>query len=682
MTETTIAPAVVRDLHGLSATEVIEEAKRFKSADALVQTKFGVRTTAEYFFPVIEAYVHNYLLHELQETVAGGTDAVEWRRKLTASMDLSQHVARYQMIGQLLGAIVPNTSAYACVTLSLAAGAGVGAGVSGSGDVDVAFNFAYVYVSLAGGRGAYKTAYISIGDSLPSPSGEWRGLTCDFHAYTLTLEKYAHVIDDLVGSMPFKQAPEMHVFYGSQLSDDIVTELRGYVEERRYLEHLMALAWFVAHQERAPSREFAAALRVGQRPKMPEVVAADLYRLMGSMGRTEKTLERIGQKLMYMTPDELDHQMNPEYQAWNEVATWAGAVDLVLNAICPCVAVASTWFFVHGVGKSAASLFNRKETRARIALSETVRLTPADARVDKILSDTAVCMVGEHVGPTFGQAAANVTTKHVFEIVYAALCLHSRMGKIHGDLHCDNVTLAATAADPTHHVMYIIGEDSYVFDGADRFGCIIDFSRVVDVGSVVWIERVIDKFKMYFKRPAQMGRADAAAFDARIYGAIDDATLMATVVRATSAFDLYEFALTLGKRPGVVPAVAALLCDIMADARTILLGILDLTQELPSEWPAATVIKKRWRPTPQADVAGTGGVGGVGGVGLTGMYCADNPMRYSARAYETLPRSLAKAPMIRDAQDAPVDSYFHYTLDIKSRYAITTAAITSRNTKA
>lgn len=127
-----------------------------------------------------------------------------------------------------------------------------------------------------------------------------------------------------------------------------------------------------------------------------------------------------------------------------------------------------------------------------------------------VTTDVSFHWLQEHVGYTFKDIPVVITSKSnlehlnfadifenyetfakiMFDYMYAAYCMHSRVGIIHADLHLNNFTVHNPIAFPKdaerrrterYKMSYMLCEvsksESYLFNSSDFVGCIIDFSR-------------------------------------------------------------------------------------------------------------------------------------------------------------------------------------------------------------
>lgn len=666
----------------MSAHELMNEMKKYKSFDdKVIQQDGSAKPWGDICRPILAEYSYNYDEYELKKIM----------NTQIKNVDTAELHIRMRHIRTLLAQIITKSTNYACITLSIAG-----------------FNFAYLYVLLSD---PLDVEFISLGDSVKSYDGEWRGMTMNKVTFDYIINQYGHVVDKLVGVMKFKQKPKVNIYYNTSLKPNIINSLNDLVNKTQLGIHLLALSWFIAsyankNQDITPM--FAKFKSLGGllniEATMENSAADDIYTLLGSIFDIRKTIQknlsiqersvRTGQKLIQLTPDEASHPLNDSFNVWNEIAVTHNALDLILNQICPGFAIHSFWLMIYETSKF---MYNIKDMRARIAQSQTVRLTPADKRTNKILSSKAVCVVNEYCGPTFRFSLTNKSlrentlqhgSKYMFELMYELFCLHSLLGQFHGDFHCENATvmrLSDTREDgakcsetgafdsSANHldwkIAYIIGEDAIALPHDGSYGCIIDFSRSVAFDNPIWIERIVEKYELYF---GKLSDAAFIGFEANVYAGLDESRVLERLKRIASAFDIYEFthsALTQCKDVLARTQVGQLLESIRTTAKDILMSLeKPIVAEIMPDWSTHVVLKKHWSFGHVDELKSDTGI-------FRGVYTYNNPMTYSARLYEELPRSIAKNPIIRDPDDEPVDMYSNMASKIKAIYQIRNANI-------
>lgn len=261
-----------------------------------------------------------------------------------------------------------------------------------------------------------------------------------------------------------------------------------------------------------------------------------------SRGMNFPSAVQCGQKLVPMFIRETMQPSDYNLAAWREVAVTRLAGDLVLNFISPSFAVYNQWAYLEGVDEG---LFENAAMIERYARSRAVEATTRSLREARrglgraalnyhteelsahvyesleyaqshlVMSPVAIMHSMEDVGwtmeslPRFVRyapaqwpaaigafATADAAARHLFELAYAAHCLHAKAGVAHTDLHVNNMTFYVWGAntkvltpeggapyyeDPV--VAYAAGPrgeaDTFVFPAAGDSACIIDYSRCI-----------------------------------------------------------------------------------------------------------------------------------------------------------------------------------------------------------
>lgn len=644
------------DLRKLNAAELLDSMKS-QHGDAW-------KDVWQNYIPVMKEYIRNYDRLELLNISTGFN---KQDQNLYHNMDMTEHIARNNNARALLALIIPSFSAFVCVTLE------------SSG-----FNYAYVYILMDDDK--IKPMFISVGGNLVSSDGEWRSHMVDIGSYEVIIANYGHVIDKIYESMPRKLDANVHLFYSSEISKDITDAIHSFVDSEQYQTRLSTLAWFVgkyAQQmdilQHHTSKEFLTLIDddvdiiniIGQQ------TADKLYIAIGStcgciysapeLGATYP-LVRTGQKLIQLTPDELSHTLDDSFQTWNEIKTTWRAMDLVLNFISPSFVMQSGWFFVYNVNKM---LFNLPTSHERIAMSDSIRTSPNDIRSDKVLSDVAICMINEYGGSTFIDMLNRKSTsahmlefgkRYVFDIIYALYCINTKLKKIHGDFHGNNATIAQWSnvqIIDDSFVVYTIDNANYAWPHRGMYGCIIDFSRVTSLDDPIFVERVLEKYEIYFKSFTSINYEKIIS---RVTNVLDDSLILDHVIKKITAFDIYEFTNSVLARCADVldgTDLKTLLTRIKSDAENILLSIVDDDND-DVTWANMQLIKKYYKPSdvlPEIQK-------------IRGHFNYNNELLYSASCYEKLPPSLAASPMIQNDHDKPVKTYSSFSLLIKTRYKL------------
>lgn len=273
------------------------------------------------------------------------------------------------------------------------------------------------------------------------------------------------------------------------------------------------------------------------------------FRLM--VNRDVKDVEKssifdiaAGQKLVPMFVREVMQPGDLNLGAWREVAVSQAASDLVINYVCSGFALYGNWTTIVGADETLfenpamhtrfdrsdaveASLASVREARRRLTelkTEDSYRVQELNAQLYEsieyaqsfaVMSSTTMLHVMQHVGHTLESlpvilrnapnvmpvmldtfADSDLIARLVFDLCYAAHCLHSKLGVVHSDLHTNNMTLhhwgPVDKADsklvftPLHEnpvVAFVAGPrgeaDTYMMPATGTSGTIIDFSRAI-----------------------------------------------------------------------------------------------------------------------------------------------------------------------------------------------------------
>jgi hypothetical protein len=264
-------------------------------------------------------------------------------------------------------------------------------------------------------------------------------------------------------------------------------------------------------------------------------------------GSTDLFAVQCGQKLVPMYTREVMQPLDYNLAAWRELAVTRLVGDLVLNCVSPSFALYNQWTYIEGAD---ASLFENKAMAERYVRGSAVDVAMRPLREARRLlsgaeqnyhteelsarfyesleyaqsylhmSPIALAHTMEDVGwsmqslssyvrfasdqwPAAVEAFADPDTaaRHLFELAYAAHCLHTKTGIAHTDLHTNNMTFYMWGLADVQHkvetngastytpyyddpfVAYVAGPrgeaDTYVFPGAGDSACIIDYSRCI-----------------------------------------------------------------------------------------------------------------------------------------------------------------------------------------------------------
>lgn len=266
----------------------------------------------------------------------------------------------------------------------------------------------------------------------------------------------------------------------------------------------------------------------------PNLVVTKKYKNFDSV----ETLRRIqcGQKLVPMYNRDVMQLHDYNLSSWRELAISQLVSDLVLNFISPSFSTYNQWTYIENTNasifentamrekydyskKAELSLISLREARNIIdspeqnyrteELSAHMYESVEYAQSHLIVSPITLVHTIEHVGVTVQSVSGLVDHAYdaseqicalfsnhdtasciIFELIYAAHCLHTKIGVIHGDLHGNNMTLyswgdysrdKSTYKDPV--IAYVVGSrgeaDTYIFPATGTTACIIDYSRAI-----------------------------------------------------------------------------------------------------------------------------------------------------------------------------------------------------------
>lgn len=269
---------------------------------------------------------------------------------------------------------------------------------------------------------------------------------------------------------------------------------------------------------------------------------------------------RCGQKIVPMFLRETMQPFDYNLAIWRELAVTQLVGDLVINYISPSFAIYNQWSYIEDVD---AALFENSimETRykrgyavdislnslreARSNLRNTAQNYATEelnahmyesieyAQSYLLMSSVAMLHTMEDIGWTMGSlpnyirysknqyltiinAFSTIDTAacYIFELVYAAHCLHTKIKVAHTDLHTNNMTLNSWAGIHDELMLkkyydspviaYIIGpsgeSDTYIFPATGITACIIDYSRCIIGPSFAFNESHSQQYIVNFYR--------------------------------------------------------------------------------------------------------------------------------------------------------------------------------------
>lgn len=238
-----------------------------------------------------------------------------------------------------------------------------------------------------------------------------------------------------------------------------------------------------------------------------------------------------GQKMVPMYTREVIQPYDYNFSTWRELEISQLVSDLVINFISPSFALYNKWFYVENTDTNffENASMQDKHVRSMVALSATGDLRDARHKLSStdyasvelkahiydniiysqsflLMSDIAVVHILEDVGFTLQSihkipdiasfpvfTTVDYAARFIFDLVYAAHCLHTKIAVVHADLHENNMSLyfwgnlstnAEISPQCTGSVIAFItgprGEaDTYIFPTTGANTCIIDYSRAI-----------------------------------------------------------------------------------------------------------------------------------------------------------------------------------------------------------
>jgi hypothetical protein len=585
---------------------------------------------------VMKKYIANYNRVALMRIISKGDKQL--LEKLSG-MQMGDINNRVETMRTMLSIVVPSIFSMLCVAFYIDN-----------------YNFAYVYFVVSDD---IKPLFVSVGGNMISADGEWRPHICDIGAYKLLIGRYAKEIEQIYETAGATNNVKYNMFYSHGLGL-MEEKVRKIIDVEKYTMYLYALALFSGKHKPLQNHMSPGFISFIGDEKMPEIDAAtasDMFSLLSSSCGciykdpklpTQYRIVNTGQKFVLLTPGAVSHPLDNSESVWNELQTMRQTTDLVLNMITPCFAIHGTWFFVYNANKD---LFNVAAAHEKIALSETIQMTPGDMRTDLIFSDVAINVINENAGLTFlNNFPTSNAPRYLFDILFALLMMNTKLGKMHGDLHGNNVVLAKRS-DADGFVVYELSGDTYVLPHTGSYSCIIDFSRVVNVGDAKLIETAVHKYEIHFP---QWTKTNIDKLMERASTALDgDIIPFAKVV---SAFDAYELCVSLLSHVKDMGDAKSVFVKCKEKAVEVLMGVLTSADD--SDWANLQMIKSMNKPAADLPNAQK----------IWGYYADNNKMQYSTARFADLPPMFSSAPMIAHEGDTPVDTHSSLTMLIKSKY--------------
>jgi len=404
--------------------------------------------------------------------------------------------------------------------------------------------YAYVYW-LSGADDTKSPAYICFGHTFGSQDGEYRAQFIEFSRFVEICEITAPLLacfEDAVGEMLTEGRLTVEFLTAPANTPEDTVRV---VKDRRIA--LLALALTIGVDLRYSTMgimpphtdaKYIALLELFHReyPTLSDD-STKLWKgsqllqvaIKGDVGYVPR-----GQKMVPMSVREVLQPANCNYAAWRELAITQLAGDFTTNLISPSFAMyggtayledAPTDIFSNPAmegryqrGAAAEKIIGvvREARRRAITAEGGFRFSELAARLYDdveyaqgflLMSKVVMLHTVEHVHRTLlampafiRRSGAPASTElmftvpsravgHIFELAYAAHCLHTKLGVAHTDLHANNMTAYMWNSQPpnSHHTnpvtFFVAGPrgeiDTFAFDTDGISCCIIDFSRAI-----------------------------------------------------------------------------------------------------------------------------------------------------------------------------------------------------------
>ncbi len=258
-------------------------------------------------------------------------------------------------------------------------------------------------------------------------------------------------------------------------------------------------------------------------------------------------MNSYGYKMLPLNIKEVQDPLKIIYKPWREYFVSAKCSDMVINCITPSLPITLSWFYIKNskkglydnvamynkihqsdIAKEILQMLNESKRSTLYVTEQAEREAENNIRKwinskfkklsdkiedaiqfsisDIIMSEVTLAFPTEYVGRTFSDTIDTIKysqsyhksigmpfdvsgmhyfDKYLFEICYCLLCINTKIGIIHGDLHLNNVTIGrlynykTTETKKEHRVMYKIEDKKWIFPNNQHFACVIDFSRSI-----------------------------------------------------------------------------------------------------------------------------------------------------------------------------------------------------------
>ncbi len=258
-----------------------------------------------------------------------------------------------------------------------------------------------------------------------------------------------------------------------------------------------------------------------------------------------------GQKVTPLSVREVTQYNYIGFAAWREVYIGRLCTDLVINFIAPMYPIYNQWMYIEGAN---SNFFENDVMKERYRLNSKARQTVETLQTARkqtyvhnrpeigpegyhfgrleshifdsieyaqsflVMSDYALCSTTEYVGKTIRSVPSiirraawigdkyektfshiDIFAKYMFDYLYGAHVMHTKLGIAHTDLHLNNLTLYKPVGEyrPKNPLIAYIGSsgesETYIFPHSGLFGYLIDFSRsIIGPGAKTRLEADFD----------------------------------------------------------------------------------------------------------------------------------------------------------------------------------------------
>jgi hypothetical protein len=408
-------------------------------------------------------------------------------------------------------------------------------------------NYAYLYTDGCNDKYGSRHTHFCTGANLLSADGEYRGRFVDINTLKDIELEFRDVWADTEEYLIKKDYIFEHNHYMPNNNRELVDELHSSIESHRFALKLYLIAWLsqglLVYQDIQAMHTDSSYNKNMFSPEDNKFIG-DIISTYG-VEKLKVFYWVSGYIHTGHHPINMPYQLrrNPTYgqkiipigdniavnditdRTWAEIRMSGMVGDLFINMICPGVPIMHDWFLVYGADKW---LYDNPVIHDKIDLSDEILDVlnkigdhpGEDIRAEKLqkikdelkedleddtqltVANTAVIVVSEYTGRTIGDisrieqtsaykdlinpmfASHETFSKYLFDIIYALMCLNTRLHIIQGDLHLNNTTVQYPSyinKENAHILeakfMYVIDDKIFSFNNTNKIGTVIDYSR-------------------------------------------------------------------------------------------------------------------------------------------------------------------------------------------------------------